>query len=824
MSVQTLQDTFCSNIKKRFFKSPTFITSSSRWIRNPSWSSLPSMTSSEQKFYGLVAVYPETLGGENSNFLAFNISGNYTVNWGDGLTENFNSSANAYHIYDFNDTDLENTNAPVTLTDSGDLVQRTAHGYINGMTVEFYNIVSTTGLTEGQTYYVINANANDFQVSDTLNGSAVTLTTNGSATLLPYKQAIVTITPQSGQNLTIINLNIKHNQSGLQKYTSPFLDIKLGSPNLASCTFYVTNISLNSLEAVEIVNKGSVNGANLFRDLRGLKSVKIDMSGITTMSGMFQDCFSLYDLSLLNNTSSVTDMTQAFFNCFSLVSIPMLQTSNVTTFNYAFYACYSLKEIPLLDTKSASVMSVMFGNCYSLTSVPCFNTSSATNMNSMFSGCASLKEVPLFNTKNVTNMTSMFSSCYMLDSIPLFDTRKVTSMNLMFNNCYSLRFVPLLDTGSVLDMGNMFNGCYFLKSIPLFNTSSVTNMSSMFNSCVSLKSIPALNTSNVTNFSSMFSGCNSLSSIPKMNLTKATTTTSIFTNCYTLTSFPMTPPTGAITVNNMFSGCQSLIVPPVFNTSVVTNANSMFSACSSLNSVPSYDFSAISNASNAQIFGTLPSTNSISDIKCTGIKYGHSIANCKLSKTALKKYMDNIGTIGSAGQTLTITNNWGVGSNYTKTVTSTAQSTTVSCADTSSLTTGMMMTGTGTGITTGIDATSDVTADTLTFNNHGLADGTRVSFSSLGTTTGVSTNTIYYVVGSTANTFQVALTAGGAAINLTGTNATMNVRYPSYIQSINTNVSVVLDTPAASSQTNASWIFRTIDSYGALLRGWSVSY
>lgn len=59
------------------------------------------------------------------------------------------------------------------------------------------------------------------------------------------------------------------------------------------------------------------------------------------------------------------------------------------------------------------------------------------------------------------------------------------------------------------------------------------------------------------------------------------------------------------------------------------------------------------------------------------------------------------------------------------------------------------------------------TGDTVTLTAHGLLDGDTVSFSVITTTTGITINTVYYVVGSTANTFQVALTAGGAAIALT---------------------------------------------------------
>lgn len=71
----------------------------------------------------------------------------------------------------------------VTLTDAGDLVGRTAHGLPNGAAVQFQSIQSTTGIAVDTTYYVISTAADTFQVSATAGGSALTLTTNGTAVL-----------------------------------------------------------------------------------------------------------------------------------------------------------------------------------------------------------------------------------------------------------------------------------------------------------------------------------------------------------------------------------------------------------------------------------------------------------------------------------------------------------------------------------------------------------------------------------------------------------------------------------------------------------------
>lgn len=65
----------------------------------------------------------------------------------------------------------------------------------------------------------------------------------------------------------------------------------------------------------------------------------------------------------------------------------------------------------------------------------------------------------------------------------------------------------------------------------------------------------------------------------------------------------------------------------------------------------------------------------------------------------------------------------------------------------------------------------DVSADTVSVPAHGYANGDMVVFYGGTIPTGLTAGTIYYVVSAATNTFKVAATAGGAAIDLTGTGA-----------------------------------------------------
>lgn len=70
-----------------------------------------------------------------------------------------------------------------TFTDVGDLVTASSHGFVNGDSVSFSVITTTTGISINTTYWVVNAAANTFQVSLTKGGAAINLVSNGTGTI-----------------------------------------------------------------------------------------------------------------------------------------------------------------------------------------------------------------------------------------------------------------------------------------------------------------------------------------------------------------------------------------------------------------------------------------------------------------------------------------------------------------------------------------------------------------------------------------------------------------------------------------------------------------
>ena len=502
----------------------------SGWIRNPVWPALPSITASDEKIVGLYAVYPNS----SSPFaIQVNVtSGTVRVDWGDGTApQTYTSASLISYMYDYNAAGLANTDGPVTFTDAGDLVTRNNHGYTNNYPISFASITTTTGITAGQIYYVINVTTNTFQLAATPGGSAIPLTNDGTGTILPYKIATVTITPNTG-GATITNIDMTVRNSSVNvAYGTGWLDLSV------ACS--ATTFTLGS--ASPLVRHTNLEQARILRHRT------------TSLNSFFQDC---------GNLQNVVEITAA-------AGINVLSCSSL------FSSCRNLIVAPFFNTASVTAMGSMFLNCASLTTVPLYNTAAATNMSSMFANCFSLKSVPLFNTAAVTNMSTMFASCFSLESVPLFNTAAVTDMNNMFFSCQSLPSVPLFNTAAVTDMNNMFNNCRALTSVPLFNTAAVTNMNSMFTSCSKLVTVPAFNMSAVTNMNSMFQTCASLITVPAFTLGAVAFSTNVFNGCTSLTSVPALNLSTSTAISNIFASCTSLQQIPAFNLQSVALATNL---------------------------------------------------------------------------------------------------------------------------------------------------------------------------------------------------------------------------------------------------------
>jgi surface protein len=241
--------------------------------------------------------------------------------------------------------------------------------------------------------------------------------TNGEPTL-GYRQVVIQVYPQAGQNLTTLNLQRRHNLSGLSSYSPMWLEVAVNGSSLTSLTLG-GSVPLGFLEQATV------------------------------------------------GTTAVTNMTNLFRGCRALRSVALLSTGAVTLMDTMFSDCTAMQAVSLFDTSAVTSMASMFSGCTSLRSPPVFDTQNVTVMNSMFSGCTSLQSVPAFNTIKVFAANSMFQNCLSLQATPTLITAALLSCGNMFFSCPSLRSAAFSAAGVLISSASMFGLCPSLSAVVL---------------------------------------------------------------------------------------------------------------------------------------------------------------------------------------------------------------------------------------------------------------------------------------------------------------------------------------------------------------------
>ena len=490
------------------------------WVRPSEWLPLPDNIDGVEKVSILNAVFDT-----DSEFVALSCRGAYTVDWGDGVVENFADNVKAEHKYDYSDVDLNS------------------------------DTVATFG----------------------------------------YKQCIITITPQAGNNLTAINLQQYHTSIG----SGTNYDLAIG----------FLDVRINSLSCTTLV-LGSTSG---YTKHTMLEQVLIGELSDTDLGSLFYDCYALQSVSI-KDTSNVTSFASMHYNNYLLRKMPSY-TFRSAGVNYRemFFNCYNLYETyPIIITPlDANSLYGMFRSCRSLTELNLtINSDINYNLTFTFNTCNNIKEYKLtfLGSGKVTILSSTFLGNSSLVKPPIIDTSLCTNFSFAFQNCTSLIDLYEYDYSSAATLANYLSGCVSLKKAGHFNTTNaLTDLNNMVSNCQALLEVPTFDdVSAVTTIGSMFSACSNIKTVPAY-------------------SFPGVATTGIATV---FQNCSSLIsVPNITFGSGVTNNTNWLNACYSLKRM------------------------------LTPLKFTFSVANAKMSAEALNEMFSILPTV--TGQTVTITGNYG---------------------------------------------------------------------------------------------------------------------------------------------------------------------
>lgn len=497
---------------------------------------------------------------------------------------------------------------------------------------------------------------------------------NGTVTSEGYKQAIITITPQAGQNLTYVTGNVGHS----------------ANPTIDSFSFLEIIASLPNATVLQF-------GGAYYPECKKLTLLSALTSTTVNMSNFASNFFALEDVSV-PSTIRPNNLQNAFNQCYMLKEAPAMDTSSCTTFYGTFNTCRSLRAGPDWDTSAGTNFYAMFYYCINLETVPFYDTTNNTSFYRTFFYCEKLRTHHAFNTSNVTTTREMYYYNYELVEAPMMDTSNVTLTYGMFGGCHNLRKVPLYDLSSVTNAYNMFGGCVNLQTLPKFNLSNCTMFNYFVSGCYNLSSFPEIDFSSATDMVRTFSHTFSLQTLPNLNTSNVTT----FDNCFTSSKIERITldMTSATNASHMFYSCQNLReVNITGGTTALTSAYRMFRSCNQLKEVPALNFANVTNMrefvygcqeiesigvynvssnvtdayrivyANGGLLEEIPDWNlsgatildlafaynySLRRIRATGMAVSFQVIDCNLSDTALEEIFTNCATVSSG--TITITN------------------------------------------------------------------------------------------------------------------------------------------------------------------------
>ncbi|MCO6486562.1 MAG: BspA family leucine-rich repeat surface protein [Saprospiraceae bacterium] len=245
-----------------------------------------------------------------------------------------------------------------------------------------------------------------------------------------------------------------------------------------------------------------------------------DLSGLTSIAGMFNACTSLTGPENIHdwNVAHITDMKEVFHRAV-LFNQPIgkWNTQSATRMTSMFHDANSFNQpIGDWDVGQVTDMGQMFHAASNFNQpLNNWNTSNVVSMSGMFWDASAFNQpIGNWNTSKVTDMSYMFLNATAFNQ-PLGDwnTSNVTDMSSMFYNATAFN-QPLGDWVyySVKNMDGMFwNATQFNESVGNWSTEQVESMSYMFYNAVNFNhpSIKFINTQPLKTTRNMFQNASS---------------------------------------------------------------------------------------------------------------------------------------------------------------------------------------------------------------------------------------------------------------------------------------------------------------------------
>jgi hypothetical protein len=402
--------------------------------RPSNWLTLPTLLPGEEKFVGLFPVYDD-----DGNFLAVYCEGDYTVDWGDGSTENFASGETAEHTYDYASVN------PSTLSERGYrqvIVAVTPQnpGELNllDLSVRHTNVIGPSSSCPWLEIGLSMPNASDggIYLYHLRSLEIVTICDTGGLTSM-YEFFYECDALKKAE---IINIPNVEDISYLFEYCESLsIAILPELPVYCESIFYgcgaldyVYIASLGSPYYIDYIFEGTDNGF--------IREVVIGNTG-TDMYYLFSNV--LVESVTIKDASLLESAEAAFYENSTLKNLYMPPSPNLVDASYMFEYCYALENVQFSDLSSLGTAYDMFYECYSLRNVSFPSTPMLTSLYGAFEYCYSMEKVVFQNLSSLEYIDYALYSCSGLREVSLPLIPPGVSAEQAFYGCYSMDTLSL---------------------------------------------------------------------------------------------------------------------------------------------------------------------------------------------------------------------------------------------------------------------------------------------------------------------------------------------------------------------------------------------
>lgn len=232
-----------------------------------------------------------------------------------------------------------------------------------------------------------------------------------------------------------------------------------------------------------------------------VKSVYIDLSGVTNVYNLCVSCQEMTKFIAVNATSKLNNLGQSTFDCTKL--------THITYENCDLSGVTNIVNIFQTGARDA-VTNATFKNVK-------FNNTSKQMITLLCK--ATTMKIEGCDFSSVTSCYQMFYNCVGLKGtldLSMYDFTNVYETNYMFYGCTNLTkiIMPKGTFDKITNCANMFQECTSLLEVDLsgFHIPNAGNISYMFSGCIAMESIDlsALGVLNPTNINHMFVSCKNL--------------------------------------------------------------------------------------------------------------------------------------------------------------------------------------------------------------------------------------------------------------------------------------------------------------------------